>query len=248
MIVTPIKTKRITANACTLLELLDQHVTKLDEASVVVVTTKIVSLCEGRVLPMDGVDKDELIAAHSAYYLPRSLSRYNVSFAITQGRIAPGAGIDESNGNGEYILWPKDVQATANQVRAHLQQKYNLQKLGVILTDSTTRPMQWGTTGIGVAHSGFVPLKDYIGTPDLFGRKFEFHKNNIMNGLAAAAVVTMGEGAESTPLAIIQDMPFVVFQDQDPSAQELEALKISMQDDLYAPLLQNAPWQKGTGQ
>lgn len=216
------KTRKVTPELCTITELLDEAIGEVSENSIVVVTSKVIALCEGSVRPQDGTDKDELIAEFASLYLPRSLSRYNVSFTITGGRLAPGAGIDESNGDGYYVLLPKDIQKSANDIRAHLRQKYSLQHVGVIVTDSTTRPMQWGTTGVALAHSGFRALRDYIGTPDLFGRPFEFHKNNIAQGLAAGAVVAMGEGAEQTPLATITDVPFVEFQDHDPTAAELK--------------------------
>lgn len=245
MIVKAIKTRKVTPSVCTLLELLDESIHELHERTVVVVTSKVVSLCEGGVVPIDSVGKDELIARYATYYLPRTLSRYNVSFTITEGKLMPSAGIDESNGDGDYILWPKDAQQSANEVRAHLMEKYNTKELGVIITDSTTRPFQWGTTGIGVAYSGFEPLKDYVGTKDLFGREFLFHRNNIMNGLAAAAVVLMGEGAEQTPLATIEDVPFVEFVSHDPTVEELQKLAIAPEDDLYAPFFKNAKWLRG---
>jgi F420-0:gamma-glutamyl ligase len=243
-----IKTRKVTPECCTIFELLDESITTLSEGSVVAVTSKVVALCEGGVVPLEGTDKDELIAEHASHFLPRSLSRYNVSFAIAEGRLAPGAGIDESNAGGFYILWPQDSQKSANDIRAHLRQKFGLKNLGVIITDSTTRPMQWGTTGVALAHSGFKALHNYIGEPDLFGREFVFANNSIMQGLAAATVLPMGEGAEQTPLAIAEDLPFVEFQDADPTVEELRALEIAPEDDLYAPFFNNAPWQQGRGQ
>ena len=243
-----IKTRKVTPECCTIFELLDEAITGLEEGNVVAVASKVVAICEGSVVPLEEADKDELIAEHASSYLPRSLSRYNVSFTITNGRLAPGAGIDESNAGGYFILWPKDVQRSANEIRAYLRQKYNLKNLGVVITDSTTRPMQWGTTGVALAHSGFKALHDYIGTLDLFGRPFEFHKNNIAQGLAAAAVLPMGEGAEQTPIAVVRDVPFVEFQDHDPTEKELKSLEIAPEDDLYAPFFQNAPWQPGKKQ
>lgn len=68
---------------------------------------------------------------------------------------------------------------------------------------------------------------------------------NVRDALGAAAVLVMGEGNEQTPLAIIEDLPFVTFQDRDPTEEELVALWISIADDLYAPLLMRAPWQAG---
>ena len=113
------------------------------------------------------------------------------------------------------------------------------------MTDSTTRPFQWGTTGLGIAHSGFAALKSYIGTTDIFGREMMFQNNNIANGLAAAAVLLMGEGSEQTPLAVIEDVSFVEFQPRNPSTEELAKLHISIDEDIYSPLLKNTPWKKG---
>ena len=55
----------------------------------------------------------------------------------------------------------------------------------------------------------------------------------------------MGEGAEQTPLAIIEDLDFIEFVDKNPSRNELESLIIKLEEDMYGPLFKNAPWQKG---
>jgi F420-0:gamma-glutamyl ligase len=118
----------------------------------------------------------------------------------------------------------------------------------VIITDSTTAPLRVGVVGIALAHSGFLALHDYIGTPDLFGRPLRMTKANVAEALAAAAVVVMGEGSEQTPLAQLTDLPFVTFQDADPSATELAAMRIAPEDDLYGPLIEAAPWCRGQGE
>ena len=126
-----------------------------------------------------------------------------------------------------------------------MQEKFQIKNLGVIITDSKTTPLRWGVTGTAIAYSGFKPLNDLIGTPDLFGRELKMTKVNILDGLAAAAVLVMGEGIEQTPLAIIEDTSFVQYSDENPSDEELASLKISIDDDIYAPLLTKVDWQKG---
>ena len=69
-------------------------------------------------------------------------------------------------------------------------------------------------------------------------------KVNVVDALATAAVLQMGESNEQTPLAIITDVPFVQFQNRNPTEQELQALPISIEDDVYAPLLQSTAWIK----
>ena len=68
---------------------------------------------------------------------------------------------------------------------------------------------------------------------------------NVIEGLAAAAVLVMGEGAECTPVAILDDLDFVEFVDGTPSDEERASLEIELEQDLYASFLKRAPWQKG---
>jgi dihydrofolate synthase / folylpolyglutamate synthase len=245
MKVTGVKTERITAGAVELLQLLERVVTELGEGSVVAITSKIVSLCEGNVIPHDQIDKEDLVVLESDLYLPASLSKYGHHFTITNNTLIPMAGVDESNGDGQYVLWPRDAQVTANQVRSWARQRFGLNQVGVIITDSTCHPLRRGTNGIMLAYSGFRPLNDYVGRPDLFGRPFAVSQADVAGGLAAAAVLQMGEGAEQTPIAILTDLPFVHFQDRDPTAAELASVIIPLEEDLFAPFLTSVEWRTG---
>lgn len=245
MTVRTIKTEKITAKSQSLLHVLDHYVTDFKDQSILAITSKIVALCEDRVVKIGEREKPDLIAEEADYYLPPEESQYNITLTIKNNLLVPTAGIDESNADGYYVLWPADSQKTANNVRQYLVERFGLHHVGVIITDSKTGPLRYGTTGIAIAHSGFEGLKSYIGKPDIFGKPMRITKANIMDGLAVASVLVMGEGKERTPLAIIEDVPFVAFQARDPTKKELEALTISLEDDLYAPLLKRAPWRKG---
>lgn len=247
MIVTTMRTHKITVSDRDIFEILNRYVPKLKERSVVAVTSKVVAICEGRLVPMDSVDKDELIKKEAQYYLPRTSSKYNVFLTIARNILAASAGIDESNGNGCYVLWPANPQRSADDIRGFLRQRFNLKSIGVIITDSKTTSLRWGVTGFSLAHSGFAAVKDYVGTKDLFGRRFEYEKLNVADSLAAAAVAAMGEGAEQTPIAVIEDVPFVTFQTRNPSKKELAELRIEPEDDLYAPLLRSVKWKVARG-
>lgn len=249
MKVSAVKTHKITQEDKDIFKILDQYILELSENSIVAVTSKIVSICEGSILKIDeekGEEfKEQLIQDNSQYFIPRASSKYNISFTITNNILSASAGIDESNGNGFYILWPKNAQESANKIREYLVSKFNLKNVGVIITDSKTTPLRWGVTGITLAHSGFNALFDYIGKEDLFGRAFVYEKLNLSDSLAAAAVLEMGEGSEQTPLAIIEEVKNIEFQDRNPTDEELQSLRISMEDDLFAPFLKNAKWEKG---
>lgn len=240
-----IKTNKITAGSVSLLALLDTAIPKLAEGSIVAITSKVVSLCENNVVPFDSVSKEELVMQEAELFLPASLSKYQHHFTITGDTLIPVAGIDESNGNGNYVLWPKNPQASANAARAHLKKRFDLEQVGVVITDSTCHPLRRGTTGIALAHSGFLALNNYVGKPDLFGKPFSVSQADVAGGLAAAAVLQMGEGSEQTPMAIISDIPFVTFCNHNPTKAELAHIRISLKDDLFAPFLTAVTWTQG---
>lgn len=245
MIVKAVKTHKITRTDSDIFKILDQYITKLEENSILAVTSKIVSITEGSLTKMENIEKDELVKKESEMFLKGSENKYNISFTIANNILSASAGIDESNGNGFYILWPKNPQESANKIREYLSKKFDLRNFGVVITDSKTTPLRWGVTGIALAHSGFLAIKDYIGKPDLFDRPFVYEKLNISDSIASSAVLVMGEGSEQTPLAILEDMQNIDFQDRNPNFEELENLRIKMDDDLFAPFLKNANWQRG---
>jgi dihydrofolate synthase / folylpolyglutamate synthase len=240
MRVTPIKTARIGAGQLSVRSFVDAHIDDLPDHSIVAITSKVVSLCEDRVVSTDA-SKAELIRRESSRYLQQT-NDYGFHFTITHDTLIPAAGIDESNVGGGYLLWPADPQGTANDIRRHLNSVFGPGHVGVVITDSTCTPLRRGTSGICLAHSGFRAVRSYVGEPDLFARPFRVSEANIAGGLAAAAVLVMGEGAEQTPLCIIDDIPFVEFQPRDPSPDELHHLRIAPEDDLFAPFLNAVPW------
>jgi putative folate metabolism gamma-glutamate ligase len=240
-----IETHKITSRDHDLFAILDACVPTFDERTVLAITSKIVAICEGRIVQMGTVDKQTLIAQEADAFLPAAFNKYHTTLTIKRGILIPTAGIDESNGDGFYILWPRDPQQTANAVRAYLQQRFHRTHVGVIITDSRTTPLRVGVTGVALAYSGFQALNDYVGTKDLFGRALRITKVNVVDALATAAVLVMGEGSEQTPLAVVGELPFVTWQDRDPSPAEVQQLRIAVEDDLYGPLLTSVQWHPG---
>lgn len=241
----PIQTHKITTADETLTTLLDQYLHDFAAGSILVITSKIVSLIQKRVVAAAHANRQQLIEAEAEHYLPPRYSRYQVTLTIKAGLLIPNSGVDESNAGENLVLWPADPQAVANEIRAYLCGRFGITEAGVLITDSRPLPLRWGVTGVGMAHSGFHAINDLIGQPDIFGRPLAMTKVNVMDGLAAAAVLVMGEGAEQTPLAVVRAAPFVHFQPRDPTAAELAALRIAPADDLYAPLLTAVTWVAG---
>ncbi len=197
------------------------------ENSVLAVTSKIVALSERRTRELKNKkDKIKLIKKESDFILNK-----NFLFTLKDGMVMAFAGIDESNGDGKLILLPKDSFKSAAILRKKLIQKYNLKNLGVLITDSGFIPLRSGAVGMAIGYAGFQGVKNYIGKKDIFGRVLKMSKTNIADSLAASAVLSMGEGSERQPLAIITNVP-VVFTEK----MNKKEMKINIKKDIYAPL------------
>lgn len=247
MNITPIKT-RIVHKGDNLEEIFSESLPTLIEESVLVVTSKIVALSENAVVEKKLGTKEEkweLVKQQSEFYTDPNDSQYQLMLTIKNQILAVNAGIDESNAEGQYVLLPEDAYASAERIWRFVRQKYNLKHLGVVITDSRTFPLKWGIIGTCLAHCGFNALNNRIGEPDLFGHEMQMTQENIAEALAISANLVMGEVAEAQPLAIIEQVPMVQFQDTPPSVEDLDLLHISLQDDAYAPILQKAAWLKG---
>lgn len=245
MIITPIKTEKVFPKRTSLVKLLDRSLKKFPEKSILVITSKIVSLCEGRTESLDE-DKEKLMQREADYYLPKKFRRFGASGTITHFAFIGAAGIDESNASGQYVLLPKDSQKTVGMTYQYLRKRFNVKDCGVIITDSHSTPLRRGASGISLAYRGFIGLKDYRGKEDLFGRKLVMEQANVADALASAAVLVMGEGSEQTPLALIKNIPGITFQSNAPTRKERSEFFVDLKDDLFAPLFNFKRLKKGT--
>lgn len=245
MIIKTVKTRILQPPKDDLLEAIGSSVKSLEEKSIFVITSKVVSIWQGRCVSMTDTTKDELVIKEADRYLPRNLVPGAwCMHTIKNNTFIPSAGVDESNAGGHYILWPRDVKKTAKELWSWLRKRYRIENLGVIITDSHTIPLRRGMLGISLAHYGFTPLKDYRDKKDLFGRTFTMTQTNIADGLSAAAVTIMGEGSECTPICIIKDVPWVQFVSKPIiSRKPFSSFEITTKEDLYYPLLSAVPWQ-----
>ncbi|MDD4332528.1 MAG: coenzyme F420-0:L-glutamate ligase [Patescibacteria group bacterium] len=232
MIVKPIKT-RIFQEGENLVAFIERYLKNISEQSIIVVTSKIIALSENRTaIAPDIKTKEKFIRSESEFAVK---TKY-VWLTIKDGTYMASAGIDESNANGKLIFLPKDSFKTANFLRKTLQDKYQVKKLGVLITDSRTIPLRAGVVGIALGYAGFSGLKDYRGKKDIFGRKFKFSRTDIADSLATAAVLVMGEGKEQQPLAIIEKAP-IKFSNK----MNRRELQIDIKEDMYRPLFSGLP-------
>jgi len=229
-----------------LFDVLKKSIKKVPEGSILVIASKIVALHQGRtVLKTKIKDKDELIKKESTKYLPRkNVPKGYAMLTLKNNLIIPSAGIDESNSGEYYILWPEKLEKTVWGIYSYIKKQYKVKKFGVLIVDSHTVPLRRGVMGVALAYAGFKPLNDYRGTKDLFGRDYKVSSTNVADGLAASAVLAMGEGTERTPLALVTDIPFVQFISKSYKPKKNQSFNIGWNEDLYGPLLKAIKWKK----
>lgn len=232
MIIKPIKT-HVFQEGDDLFLFITRYLKKLPERGVLVVTSKIVALSEKRTTVAENTEaKEKLIRKESEF----AMSTKYVWLTVKDGMVMASAGIDESNANGRLILLPKDSFKIARVLRKKLQQRYGVKELGVLITDSAILPLRAGVIGTALGYAGFRGIKDYRGTPDIFGRMFTFSRTDVADSLATAAVLLMGEGNEQQPLAMIEKAP-IEFCDR----VNRKEIHIDIQDDMYGPLFSRLP-------
>ncbi len=248
MIFTPIKTNKLIPPKDSLDKLINPILSEIKENSIIVISSKVVSIVEGNCLKISDVqDKDELIKSESDLYLERHHVPGNwLLHTMKNGILIPTAGIDESNSNGYFILWPKNSEKSAEKICKIIKQKSGLKNIGVIITDSHSIPLRRGLVGLSIAYYGFNPLYDYRGEKDLFGRELKVSQTNIPDSLASGAVMLMGEGNEQTPIVLITEVPKSIrfIKSKYRPKGTFSTFKVPMDEDLFKPFLTSVPWKK----
>lgn len=233
----PVKTRIVHPPKDDISDIIDSL--ELKDGDIIFITSKILGLSEGRTAKIGEIEKTDLIKKEADRYLNycNTTGDFHVNLTITQNILIPAAGIDESNADGYYVMWPTNPDASCQKLRKHLMQKHHLTRLGVIATDSHTTPLRWGVTGITIGLAGVEPLRDIRGEPDLFGRKMHVTKVDLIDPLASMAVLLMGESDECTPIVILRNYHGIPFSDTASMAD----FKIEPEIDIYSPLLNAIP-------
>lgn len=228
MIIKSIKTRVFKENE-DLFSFILEYVNKPKEGSVLVITSKIVALAEGRtVVVKSKKEKERLIQSESEFAIKTKYAW----LTVRDGIVMASAGIDESNANGRAILFPNDCFVSARDLHKKISKYFGLKHFGILITDSRLMPLRSGTVGMGMGYFGFRGIKSYVGKPDIFGRKLKVQRVNMVDSLACSAVLCMGEGREQKPIAIISDLEDtgIVFEAKKVSNKDLA---INTKDDIY---------------
>jgi coenzyme F420-0:L-glutamate ligase/coenzyme F420-1:gamma-L-glutamate ligase len=205
-----------------ILEAIDRSQIGMRNGDILVVTHKIVSKAEGRVVDLASIkpstkaismakehDKDprvmELILKESSQIL-RAKNGIIIS-ETKHGFVCANAGVDQSNVEGDTaVLLPVAPDQSAGRLQEAVKEKIG-KEIAVIITDTFGRTFRNGQTNVAIGVAGINPIKSYIGTYDMYGRKLRVTEIAVADEIASAAELVMGK-AERTPVAIVRGYNF----------------------------------------
>jgi coenzyme F420-0:L-glutamate ligase/coenzyme F420-1:gamma-L-glutamate ligase len=200
----------------------------LQQGDILVVTQKIVSKAEGRIVNLDEVEPSPFAQAAAlnsrkdAQYIEvvlresRRIVRMDRGVLLTetkQGFICANSGVDESNVNGEreITLLPVDPDRSAQQLRTRLQELASEDPafdLAIIITDTWGRPWRNGQVNMAIGVAGMESIVDYRGQYDPYGYELQASAIAVADELASAAELVMGK-IDRVPVALIRGYTYI---------------------------------------
>jgi coenzyme F420-0:L-glutamate ligase/coenzyme F420-1:gamma-L-glutamate ligase len=197
--------------------------TPIETGDILVVTQKIVSKAEGRVVRIDSVDASPLAVSisedhrrdprHTELILreSRRIVRMDRGVIISEtyhGFTCANAGIDASNipGNGMVALLPVDSDASARRIRQSIRERLNVD-VAVIISDTFGRPWRSGATDVAIGVAGINPMLSYVGEEDSHGNMMYTTVICVADELTATAELVTGK-VLGVPVAIIRGYPY----------------------------------------
>ena len=176
----------------------------LQDGDVIVVTQKVVSKAEGRLVAVDPDDPDAATAVVEAECVRVLRRRGDLVIGETRsGFVCANAGVDRSNvPDGFVALLPLDADRSARRIRDGLRAAPGVD-VGVIISDTFGRPWRRGVTDVAIGCAGIAAVVDLRGTTDAGGRVLEVTEVAVADELASAAELVMGK-ATGVAAAIIR--------------------------------------------
>jgi len=187
----------------------------LADGDILVITSKIVSKAEGRVVRLD---RGTAIAAETVRVVAR---RGPTTIAQTRhGLVLAAAGVDQSNtAPGTVVLLPEDPDGSARRLRKAIADLTGAQ-VGVLITDTMGRPWRRGQVDNAIGAAGLAPLRDHRGQADTFGNVLEVTVAAVADEIAAAAELVKGK-ADQVPVALVRGLAELVISADGPGAAAL---------------------------
>jgi coenzyme F420-0:L-glutamate ligase / coenzyme F420-1:gamma-L-glutamate ligase len=203
----------------------------LADGDVVVVTSKVVSKVEGRLIHLPpGADREKARLQAVEDEAVRVVARRGPLAIVQtrQGWVVAAAGIDASNvGQDALVLLPEDGDASARRIREALAGLLDVD-VGVVVSDTFGRTWREGLTDVAVGSAGLPALIDHRGDVDSFGNRLETTRIALVDELAAAADLVKGKLA-GVPVAVVRGL---TAQRPDPDAGTRPLVRLAA-DDLF---------------
>lgn len=221
----------------------------IGDGDIVVVAQKVVSKAEGRIVQLKDVEPSERAKEIAKITLKdprfvelvlreaRRVVKASPEILIVEnesGLICINAGIDKSNVSGEdsYALLPLNSDESAERIRSEIL-KLTGRRVAVIICDTYSRPFRRGQVEFAIGMAGINPFKDYRGQKDLFDYVLKVKNVAIVDEIASAAELVMGQGGETMPVVIVKDLARTELND----VFSIEDLNISREEDLFKETL-----------
>ncbi|MFD3452938.1 coenzyme F420-0:L-glutamate ligase [Streptomyces sp. NPDC058691] len=199
----------------------------LEDGDVLVVTSKIVSKAEGRVVRAD--DREAAIDAETVRLVARRGPTRIVE--TRHGFVMAAAGVDASNtAPGTALLLPKDPDASARTIRAGVREALGV-NVGVVVTDTFGRPWREGQTDVAIGAAGVRVVDDLRGATDSHGNELAVTVTALGDELAAAGDLVKGK-AGGTPVAVVRGLERLVLPAEE-SGDGARALLRPAADDMF---------------
>jgi coenzyme F420-0:L-glutamate ligase/coenzyme F420-1:gamma-L-glutamate ligase len=206
---------------------------ELQDKDIVIIASTIVAKAEGETFRLEDITAGKKaleIAARNGKdprFIQAVLARskevlVEMPFMLVttlRGHTCVNAGIDDSNIENGFLLYPpKSPDASASKLGKRLE-KICGKKISVIITDTNGRAFKIGQTGAAIGIYKIKPIKRWIGEKDLFGKTLEITEEAIVDELAGAANILMGEGAGGIPAVVIRGLDH--YYEEDTSVNEI---------------------------
>ncbi len=218
------------------------HAVAIQAADVLVVTQKIVSKAEGRIVDLASVTPSPFAERYAAMFEkdPRQIEvvlgetkrivrmEHGVMICETRhGFVCANAGVDASNveKTGTVCLLPVDPDASAHRIRDHIKGALGVD-VAVIISDTFGRPWREGHVNFAIGVAGIAPLINYAGQYDPAGYELRVTQMAVVDELAAAAELVHGKLAR-VPVAIIRGVAY------DPTAGTTAELIRPPEKDMF---------------
>ena len=176
----------------------------LEDNDILVVTHKVVSKQEGRIVEIPTEEAYRAVIADESVRIIRR--RGDLVIAQTRhGFICANAGVDRSNVAAGYaLLLPIDPDRSAHRLRTLITRATGVD-IGVVITDTFGRPWRRGLVDVAIGVSGVTAIVDLKGTTDTHGNELNVTEVNVVDEIAAAADLVMGK-ATGIPVAIVRGL------------------------------------------